>query len=36
MKLETENERLKKELEDAMETVNILKHVISDGTKKQK
>jgi hypothetical protein len=29
--LETENERLKKELEDAMETVGILKHVISDS-----
>lgn len=32
--LETENERLKNELEDAVETVNILKHVINDATVK--
>jgi iron-only hydrogenase group A len=32
--LETENERLKKDLEDATETVGILKHIITDCTNK--
>jgi NADH-quinone oxidoreductase subunit G/NADP-reducing hydrogenase subunit HndD len=34
MMLETENQRLKKDLEDTMETVEILQHVISDFTMK--